>query len=233
MGATDTKLVGGAPGACTFGLAEIECVVDVTFGAQRATLKPQEYNFQSFNGGHYRLAGSTGALTTVAGGAAIFSMRWATVGPIMILKRLQLAVAITTVFTTGQAIDFDVIAQRTFSASDSGGTALTPPGNNSQKMRSALMGSSQVADARISTTAALTAGTKTPDNAAFGICTIPNSNTLGSGAFVDLYKDDLMGGHPMVFGANEGFNIRPVTTMGAAGVIKVYIVAEWCEAPGL
>jgi hypothetical protein len=33
----------------------------------------------------------------------------------------------------------------------------------------------------------------------------------------------------MLFGVNEGLNLRIVTTQGAAGVVKYYIRLDWAE----
>jgi len=44
-----------------------------------------------------------------------------------------------------------------------------------------------------------------------------------------LFDSKEMGAHPKVFGVGEGWIIRAVTAMGAAGVMKAYIHAEWAE----
>ena len=222
-------------GSTTFGVPGTEQVVDATFGASRVSVRPNEYNNQGFTGGHYRIAVTTGALTGVAAGGAVFSARWGLANAYMLLKRIQVSAIITTAFTTAQAVDFDVIAARPFSVADSAGTALTPFAGNSQKVRSSMMNTSQIADMRVAAAAALTAGTKTLDANPFGIVTVPNNNTIGSGGSspVDVFKDDVNAQHPMMFGAGEGFNVRVVTAMGVVGVIKVYFTVEWAEVPGL
>ena len=228
-------VVSGTPSPTSFGIPGTENVIDPTFNAQRVRQMPSEYNSQGFGGGHFRVAVPTGALTGVAAAGTIFSARWApAANSFMLLKRIQAAMIITTAFTTAQAVDLDVIAQRAFTAADTGGTPITPITGNSQKVRSQFMQTSTMADMRISTTAALGAGTKTADSFAFGITGLPNTNALATGtALVDLYKEDAQAQHPVMFGPNEGFNVRMVTAMGAVGVIKVYLAVEWAEVPGL
>ena len=62
----ESKIVSGVPSAFSFGVPGSEQVVDATYGAARVVLKATEFNNQGFNGGHYRVAASTGALTGVA-----------------------------------------------------------------------------------------------------------------------------------------------------------------------
>lgn len=227
-------MTGGLPGPQSFGVDGTDQVVDQTFGAGRVVLKPTEYNNAQFQGGHYRMAAATGATTTIAGGGAIFSMRWGISNGLFILKRAQVGAIVTTAFTSAQQIDLDIVRATGFTAADTGGTAITLTGNNQKKR--AIMNSSQVADMRIATTAALGAGTRTQDAQAFGIgvCVPSAANTaFQTGGFIDLYKEDTVAEHPEAFGNNEGFQIRIVTTQGAAGVVKFYLVLDWAEVPGL
>src|SRR6266478_6064133 len=101
----EIKLVGGVPQSNTIATPGSELLIDPTWGAARVKLTPTEINGAGFQGGHYRLAASTGALTGVAAAGAIFSMRWG-IPQYKLLKKLSIAATITTVFTTAQAIDF-------------------------------------------------------------------------------------------------------------------------------
>ena len=138
-------------------------------------------------------------------------------------------------------MDFDVVRCSGFTAPDTGGTALTPFIGNNNKARTSLMSTSAMADMRIASTAALGAGTKTQDTNPFGYLTsapinlaVPTATAPGGNQpLTDLYSLANAGQHPEVFGVNEGFNIRVVTTMGAAGVIKLYVVCTWAEVPGV
>lgn len=238
----ETKIVGGVPTGATFGVPGGEMIVDPTFGAARVKLSPNEFMNQGQVGGHYQVAQVTGLLTVAAAASAMFSFRWAPPagGPTFaVLKRLQMGWIMTTAFSAAQVVDFDVVRCTAFTAADTGGTALTPFTGNNQKARTGLMGTSQVADMRISTTSALGAGTKTQDANPFGYLPSPTASTAGNTALVtgsplvDLYKEDAIAQHPQMFGNNEGFNIRVVTLMGTAGVLKAYVVVTWAEVPGL
>lgn len=238
----EAKIVGGTPSPSTFGLPGNEAMVDPTFSALRVKLQPAEYLNQGLIGGHYTAGQVSGALTGVGAAGAVFSARWAPSAgavPYMVLKRLQIGYTLTTAFTAGQTLDFDVVRCTGFTAADSGGTALVLTGNNN-KNRSGLMAASSVADMRIASTAALTAGTKTQDANPFGYVTSAPINVTpsatvpgGNMQLTDLYSLINFGQHPEVFANNEGFNVRAVTAMGSTGVIKLYVVASWAEVPGI
>jgi hypothetical protein len=231
----DIIIKGGASPATSFGTPGIPAIVDPTFGAVRTVTRPDEYNFGGFNGGSYRVARSVAGVTGVAAGGALVSFRWTVPSAgFALIKRIAVGAQITTAFTSGQAVDFDVATVRGFTVADSGGTVVTPILGNNQKNRSAIMNTTQLNDFRETSGAALTAGTKTADASAFGIGAIQQNNTIGSGfGTLDLYKHDKLNEHPQMYGNQEGFNIRVVTAMGAAGVIRFYYVVEWCEVPGL
>jgi hypothetical protein len=88
-------------------------------------------------------------------------------------------------------------------------------------------------DCRISTTGALTAGTRTLDSnnlgqiggfaatTTTGVVIAPTSN--------NLFAHD-PGDHPLVLAQNEGFIIQNLTAMGAAGVGRLYVNLEFAEA---
>lgn len=229
-----TKIVGG--GTIQAG---VEWQIDPLWGAGRMSLRPLDYTNINQEFGHFRIGATSGALAGAAGASAVFSARWSPIGvgiAYAVLLRLQIHALITTAFTTPQLLDFDAIIQRAFTAADTGGTALTPFLGNNQKMR-AQMNTSQMSDMRIASTAALGAGTKTPDANPFGYAVFPNNNTLSSAAtkwdaaqFQTMYAADQPGqGHPIIMNPNEGFNIRPITALGAVGVIKIYVITEWAE----
>ena len=232
---------GGAPQNTSFGVPGNAQVVDATFGAGRVTLKPNEFINQGVGGGHYRAAAASGLLTGVGAGGAVFSMRWAPPNgsaPLFLLKRVQLAWIVTTAYTAAQITDWDIVRCTAFTAADTGGAALTPFTGNNNKVRSGLMATSVIADMRVSTTAALGAGTKTQDANPFGYLPTgmqPAANTAFSTGVgpTDIYAENILNEHPEMFAANEGFNIRAVTAMGAVGVVKLYVTVEWAEVPGL
>lgn len=228
----DLKIVSGTPAPETYGLKGTEALVDPTFQAVRVVPKPFEYKANGQVLGHYSVAALTGLTTGISANGAIFSMRWSDSSKLFILLRVSVGAILTTAFGTAQAVDADVIAQRGFTAADTSGTAITLTGNNQKTAQ--RMSPSLVADMRISTTAALTAGTKTADSQAFGVACFPNTNAIATGsAPVDLYKLDAAGQHPMMFGKDEGFNVRIPTAQGATGVVKYYIRVDWAEVASL
>jgi hypothetical protein len=237
----DIIIKSGPAPSTTFGTGLTPLIIDPTFGAARIIGKPDEWNNGAgFNGGHYRVAAISGLLTGVAAAGAVYSFRSPPAG-LSLLKRVSIGYALTTAFTTGQLLDLDIVRCTGFTASDTGGTALTPFTGNNNKKRSQLMNTSQLADLRISSTAALGAGTKTQDANPFGFVTatplnlaVPTNLTPGGGLpMTDIYVANENNEHPEAFQNNEGFNIRNMTAMGAAGVIKLYVVVSWVEAPGL
>ena len=232
-----TNVVGGSPSPGTPGVAGAEQVVDPSFNAARTSLRPDDHLQQGQVLGHYRMGAVSGATTTLASGVLLFSFRYADPNTVALIKRIQAYAAVTTTFTAGQIVDVDAIAVRNWQVNDSAGTQSLPSGNTG-KMRT-NMGTSRLVpsgDFRIATAAAITAGaTKTPDGQPFGYGAIgaPTTVDVGSGGNLgDVYKLDTTNQHPLIFAANEGFNLRVVTTQGAAGVVKYYFVVEWAELLG-
>lgn len=234
--ATPVKIVSGSPAPGTSGVPGIEQLTDASFGASRAVLKPADYAFQGRVLGHYSVGSPTGLFTApLAAAGAIFSFRWTDTASFAVLERITVGYVMSTAFVAAQVIDLDCIIQRGFTASDTGGTALLPSSTNAGTNRvRAPMSPSSIGDLRISTTAALGAGTKTADTNPFGAAPMINNNTAGVGQQeIDLYKLDTFGQHPIVFTASEGFNVRNVTAWaGVASVGKYYVTVDWAEVEG-
>jgi len=229
---------GGPPQNTTFGVPGTEAVVDATFGAGRMSLRPNEFINQGVGGGHYKAAATFTTATQLAGAAPVFAMRWAPpngAAPLFLLKRIQMGWILTTALTAAQAIDFAVYRCTGFTAADTGGTPLTPFTGNNNKVRSGLMATSVVNDMRIG---ALAAGTRTVDANPFGYLPFMQqaaANTIFSTGIplTDVYAENLLNEHPEMFAANEGFEVQVLTGFPAAGAVKLYVVVEWAEVPGL
>lgn len=232
-------LVGGEPNPTTFGVQRTESVIDQTFGSLRVALKPSEYNLGgAMQGSHNRIGRAVAGLTGVAGAGPVVSLRWSSVQlSELMIKAVRVGALISTVFTTAQPIDFDLIIARNFTVADTGGTAVTPIPSANQKMRSKWMNPQIVslADLRETSGAALTAGTRTLDASPIAQAAVNQnaSNALGAGGIVDLYKHDKMAGHPLMLQSNEGIVIRVGTAMGAAGVLRFFYEIEFAEVPGI
>src|SRR3954468_3466400 len=138
-------------------LLEIEAATH----AARVTLRPEDYGAL----GIYSLAQSNGATQMSAGiaaGSTIFSYRWGNAANLALIKRVGFSAANgATAFAAGNAT-FLLQAARSFSANDTGGTAIVPTGNQN-KLRPSGMGTSLLTDARIASTVALGVGTRTLD----------------------------------------------------------------------
>jgi hypothetical protein len=195
--------------------------VDTTMKALRASLRPFELT------GAFGIAAQSGALTGVAAGGAVFSLRNnAGNGELFVVRRLGVGFLTTTAFTTAQAIDFGAYVARNFTVSDSAGTAIALTGNN-QKLRTSHAVPNS-ADCRISAAAALTAGVRTLDPQPIGVVA-GWAGGVGQGIispFTCNLWDQYSGDHQLVLAPNEGLIIAPITAMGAAGVGRLYVNAE-------
>jgi len=194
--------------------------------------KPQDYGTL----GHYQYAGNTGAMAAgLAANSDIFQFRWTDATRLCVIQKISLTgMYATTAFAAG-AIQFRLAIARTWSASGSGGTAITPTGDFNQLRAS--MGASLIGDMRIATTAALGAGTKTYDTYDIGQVNTHSSGGTGSATPIigsiylptyDLFECDVTDGeHPIVLAQNEGIGIR--ATVPATGVWTAGIQIKWCE----
>jgi hypothetical protein len=214
--------------------ADTELQIDPSFQAARVSLKPLEYTEPGKTGlgGHYYIEGITGALTGVGANGPIFSCRWSDSRYLMVLKRVSVWYNITTAYTTAQMNDFELIFATAFTASDTGGGALVPI----PKRRAAMAPGSAITDMRLSTTAALSAGTRTLDATALRFVqdgppnvAIPTATLAVPRNELLLYDNKEFGVHPKILGKDEGFIVRMPTAMGAVGVIRASVMAEWAE----
>lgn len=186
--------------------------------------------------GNYRFAGATGAIGAgAAANAEILQFRWTDATRFALIHKIRFTgMRATTAFAAG-AIDIKATIARSFSASGTGGTAATMTGNN-QKMRTA-MGTSLVGDLRISTTAALGAGTKTLDAQDIGFIATHSSGGFSSATPIigqiylptnDLYICDIASGeYPVTLAQNEGVVVR--CTVPATGVWNASVEIVWSE----
>jgi hypothetical protein len=162
----------------------------------------------------------------LAAAANVYSFRNSTANVYLVKRVLITMGGLATAFTAGQGT-FNMFAARTFTASDSTGTAGTLTGNNSKLRTSfATMG---LADIRISTTAALTAGTRTLDTDPMA------SITLGIGAVIStiyIQPNTILwqappGEQPLILAQNEGFVIQ--ATVPATGTWSFGVQTVWDE----
>lgn len=181
--------------------------------------------------GQYRLATTVALVATQAANGTLFSFRWGDATRLAIVQMIRLQCLQTAAATATIWPSFEVFAARSFTASDSAGTALTLTGNSFKKRTS--MGTTLVTDIRKSAVAAgLTAGTRTLD--ADPLVQLPTTQTITtpdpsvrSVAFDATDGND----HPLVLAQNEGFIVRgPTTVFGAAGTANLVVECAWAEA---
>lgn len=196
--------------------------------------------------GSYVLAASSGTMAAgLAAAAPIFSVRWGDSARAMLIRRVAMTARnLTTAFAAGVFL-FELMQARSFTASDSSGTAISLAGNNAKRRTS--FGSSLVTDMRISSTATLTAGTRTLDGNAAGLIrgnvpatqvnypfvgrgaiSIPGASTVAySTDWQDLFSLGVTTEWPLVYVQNEGFIIR--ATVPATGTWTFDVLLEWSE----
>lgn len=204
--------------------------------------------------GAYRVAAVSGLLTTVAAGTAtaghLFAMRWAPATQpyaeanikVCAIQRIVAKWRTITGFTAGQEMALDLSVLRGYSASHTGGTALTPfTTTNQQKQAGKVtanvtlggMPPSQMADMRIGTTGALTAGTHVFDPqpiARESYAELAAAATVAPGRMqMECLNQDTVIDYPIVLQPNEGLCVRNVVLMGAAGTGRLIVEVDWLE----
>src|SRR5205823_1142382 len=120
-----------------------ELVVDPTAKAARTTAYALSGSL-----GEYLVSAQSGAINpTLGSGSPLFSLRWSNAGNVMLLRTISVSVVISGGITAAVDLGLEVVCARSFTVSDSGGTALTLTGNNAKK-RTAYA-TSLVTDVRI------------------------------------------------------------------------------------
>lgn len=181
--------------------------------------------------GHYRLSRTVNLLAAQAANGNLFSWRWGDATRFAVLTKMRLTVLQTAAATATIMPSFQAFIARSFTVSDSIGTAITLGGNAFKKR--ANMGASLVTDVRYSTTTAgLTSGTRTLDTEAF--LELPTQQTITTPNAV-MWEKELDvgmgdGNYPYTFAQNEGFVIKgPTVVFGAAGTANLIVDISWAE----
>lgn len=198
--------------------------VDPTFLALRTSQRPAEAL------GYYKVATVTGSVTGVGvvANGPLFSMRWTDAAKVAAVWGIRIAAIETTAFAAAQEVSVAATIARSFSASDSGGSAVSLSGNNAKKRTA--MSTSVMGDMRVASTTILTAGTRTLDSqdvfTAVGWAG-------GTGIVIDPQQWQIDNGsglvHPIVLAQNEGIILRNKVAFAATGVIKFYFEVDWSE----
>lgn len=189
-------------------------------------------------GGGYRLSMQSGTMAVSLGAnSEIFQFRYVTAASrVCLVHGISISAGSNVAATTAVLAAFRATIARGWTVAGTGGTRASLTTNN-QKLRTSFA-TSEVSDAGISSTGALTAGTKTLDaqdigSVAFGIGTgaitagpslilCPKTNLMG----------DFVGGlaFPIVLGNQEGFVIRTGANAFPAGMTWTFGVdVAWSE----
>lgn len=198
--------------------------------------------------GAYMVNGRTGTYAGQAAAAPLVSFRWTSATALAIIMRVSITVATTVAATAVGNAERELIIARSFTVSDTGGTAVTLTGNN-QKMRTS-QATSLVGDFRFGQP--LTAGTRTLDAApiASTLSVLPLLFTgidIGTGGIATTTLSTSMAGiggigmipllnattgqdYPIVLAQNEGIIIRIGKDAQPAGATQqTYAQISWCE----
>ena len=172
----------------------------------------------------------TGLLSGVAANAPLFAFRNSGSNVAWII-RVSVAFNVTTAFTTAQSVDLGLFACRLFTASDSGGVQIVLSGDNGIRRSQQMSFSS--CDMRIAVSAALTAGNRVPDATAVGIAEGWAGVAVGAAIpLTDLFAYSGID-YPLALAPGEGFEVQPLSAMGAGGVGNLYVSATLAEISGV
>lgn len=186
--------------------------------------------------GHYRLAMTTGTIgAALAANGELFQFRWTDATRLCVVQKILVSAGANVAATAAGLVNLEVTIARSFTAAGTGGATATLTGNN-QKTRTS-QGTTLLGEARVATTAALGAGTKTLDsqpvgNVFIGIGTgaITTSAKLGLVDKIDLVEVDGSAQHPIVLATNEGFVIKNGATAWPASMTwGMSVTVVWAE----
>lgn len=204
------------------GNAGVDVEVETATRAMRTVIRPNDYGSL----GIYNKALTSGTMAAgLAAAANICQFRWSHASNLCLVRRVRISAGSIVAFAAG-AVTFNLFAARAFTANGSGGTAGTLTGNNG-KLRTS-MATMLPADIRVSSTAALTAGTWTLDTDPIAGVT---GGILATAGTPVIAPTDLMyrtgSDHPLVLAQNEGFTIQ--ATVPATGTWTFSAQIEWEE----
>ncbi len=186
--------------------------------------------------GYYRQVVVSGNIAaTLAANSDLFSFQWTNASDLAIIQSVRASAIVQSTISVAVPFDLAIYVARSYTAADTGGTSVLPTGNN-QKMRTS-MGTTLVNDMRISSTAALTPGTRTVDTNPMGRVQGNSGTATGTQFFAQpnpqpLYTRDNNDHHPIVLKQNEGFVIQNPLAGPATGTFSILVQVEWGEVAG-
>src|SRR5882757_3768052 len=186
--------------------------------------------------GNFSIGLLTGILpAALAANSEIVQFRWAQPDVLALIHRIRISAGVsTTFFAAGVPVQIDLVKATAWTVQGTLGTAITPAATLHH--RTAQLDTLVAAgDIRVSTTAALGAGTKTLEANSLAALIAPGPITLSLNGqiiapntvlFEATYGD---GEYPLTLQQNEGFVIRSVAVPGT-GTWSAAIAIDWCEA---
>ncbi len=200
-------------------------------------LRTSQHPVDTTGGGAYSVYLETGSVAAGAvANSEILQFRNPSANPAIIERVDFVGFYATTAFTAGIARVRMQVA-RSWTVDGTGGATATLSGDNNQLRQTHAAPNCTL---RISTTAALGAGTKTLDSGAGGdsapfqalkgvnigvAATVTNTSYLGA-PFINFFGEQ-ENGHPLVLAQNEGFVIK--ATVPATGVWLAAFTVRWTE----
>lgn len=196
-----------------------------TFRALRIANRPVDYGALGF----YGLNLVTGVMAAaLAANAEIFQARWTDATRFAAIYNIGCDGAGGIVAFAAGVTKFEAMIARGWSADGAGGTAAVMTGNNN-KLRTS-MGTSLFGSIRASSTAALTAGTKTLDTQGIGAVLSSVGVVAGDVVMpnVEIFSaTSVCDNHPIVLATNEGVVVR--ATVPATGTWTGGVSMRWAE----
>jgi hypothetical protein len=189
-------------------------------------------------GGAFRVGAVSGTMAAaLAANAEIFQFRYVTAASrIALINRVTISAGANVAATAAALLSMRMTVARAWTVAGSGGSRIVLTGDNAN-LRTSLA-TSEVNDAGISTTAGLTAGTKTLDttdigNVSYGIGTgaITTSLPLTILPLTELFNANQEGGYPLVLANQEGFVIRSGIIGPATMTWAFSVNVSWLEVP--
>jgi hypothetical protein len=190
-------------------------------------------------GGVYRVGAISGTMTAdLAANSEIFQFRYVTAqSRFALVRKVTISAGANVAATAAALITFCMTAARSWSGIGTGGTRLTLTGDN-VNLRT-TMNTSEVNDIGVSSTGALTAGSKTLDATnlgaiSFGIGTGALTTALDTKilALTKLFDTDGGGDHPLMLANQEGFIIRlGASAMPPTMTWHFSVNVFWAEVP--
>lgn len=178
--------------------------------------------------GAYSLSMPTGVMAAgLAAGADIFHFRWTDPAKLCLIEAVEVEGLGAIVGFTAGIVRLSAFLARAWTVDGSGGTAATMTTNNA-KARTG-MATSLLGAARISSTAALVAGTRTLDAQPFGEVIAGAPATAGANILLPspIYAPFSADSEYLTLGQNEGIVVQ--ATVPATGTWTGGLSVRWLE----